>query len=58
MQKNDIKSCCHAETNKKKKEKRQGPLKQKHKKTFFSDLAFSRSFWGRSFFNFFCRHLV
>jgi hypothetical protein len=58
MQKNDIKSRCHAETNKKKKEKGEGPLTQNQKKTFFSDFVFSRSFWGRSFFNFFCRHLV
>jgi hypothetical protein len=58
MQKNDVKSCRHAENDKKKKEKRQGPLAQKQEKTWFSVLAFYCPFSGRSFFIFFWRHLV
>jgi len=34
VQKNDVKGCRQAETNKKKKEKRQTPMAQEHEKKF------------------------
>jgi len=58
MQKNNIKGCCQADTNKKKQEKRQGPLAHKHKKTSFLSLAFSGSFSGGPPFFLYCHHAV